>query len=84
MNPAMMNPDMMKAAQDMMSKMSPEEMNKMMEMQKQMCARPFFAAAHALTALCLASHDRMANPAMMQQAQQMLFLQEEAGYRVLM
>ena len=40
MNPAMMNPDMMKAAQDMMSKMSPEDMQKMMKMQQQMCAPP--------------------------------------------
>lgn len=39
MNPNMMNPDMMKAAQDMMSKMSPEEMQKMMKMQQQMCAK---------------------------------------------
>ena len=38
MNPAMMNPEMMKAAQDMMSKMSPEDMDKMMKMQQQMCA----------------------------------------------
>jgi hypothetical protein len=28
MNPAMMNPEMMKAAQDMMAKMSPEDMQK--------------------------------------------------------
>ena len=40
MNPAMMNPEMMKAAQDMMSKMSPEDMQKMMKMQQQMCAPP--------------------------------------------
>ena len=40
MNPAMMNPEMMKAAQDMMSKMSPEDMQKMQAMQQQMCAPP--------------------------------------------
>ena len=32
----MMNPDMMKAAQEMMAKMSPEDMNRMMEMSKNM------------------------------------------------
>ena len=40
MNPAMMNPEMMKMAQDMMSKMSPEDMQKMQAMQQQMCAPP--------------------------------------------
>ena len=33
----MMNPEMMKAAQDMMSKMSPDDMQKMMAMQQEMC-----------------------------------------------
>ncbi|EOD16219.1 hypothetical protein EMIHUDRAFT_470443 [Emiliania huxleyi CCMP1516] len=55
----MMNPEMMKAATDMMSKMSPEEMNQMMEMTKKMDPS-MMAQAQAM----------MNNPAMAAQAQQ--------------
>ena len=59
MNPAMMNPEMMKAAQNMMSKMSPEDMQKMMEMQKKMMSNP---------AMMQQAQQMMSNPAMQQQA----------------
>ena len=80
----MMNPDMMKAAQDMMSKMSPEDMQKMMQMQQEMCVccRLWgLLLAHVREGPCsrpdavlfsLLRVCRMKNPSMMQQAQQMM------------
>jgi tetratricopeptide (TPR) repeat protein len=59
MNPAMMNPEMMKAAQDMMSKMSPEDMQKMQKMQQEMMKNP---------AMMQQAQQMMSNPAMAQQA----------------
>jgi tetratricopeptide (TPR) repeat protein len=59
MNPAMMNPEMMKAAQEMMGKMSPEDMEKMMKMQQQMMSNP---------AMMQQAQTMMSNPAMQQQA----------------
>jgi len=59
MNPAMMNPEMMKAAQDMMSKMSPDDMQQMMKMQSQMMQNP---------AMMQQAQQMMQNPAMAQQA----------------
>tara|TARA_B110001452_G_scaffold211830_1_gene182365 strand:+ start:287 stop:1873 length:1587 start_codon:yes stop_codon:yes gene_type:complete len=53
----MMNPDMMKAAQEMMAKMSPDDMNRMMEMSKNMDPS-MMAQAQSM----------MNNPAMAQQA----------------
>lgn len=53
----MFNPQMMKAAQDMMSKMSPEEMNRMMELSKNMDP-----------SMMKQAQDMMANPAMANQA----------------
>jgi len=58
-NPAAMNPDMMKAAQDMMSKMSPDDMQNMMKMQQQMMSNP---------AMMQQAQQMMSNPAMMEQA----------------
>ena len=55
----MMNPEMMKTAQDMMSKMSPEDMQKMMKMQQQMMSNP---------AMMQQAQQMMSNPAMAQQA----------------
>lgn len=55
----MMNPEMMKAAQDMMAKMSPEDMQKMMSMQQEMMKNP---------AMMQQAQQMMSNPAMAQQA----------------
>ena len=49
----------MKAAQDMMSKMSPEDMQNMMKMQQEMMKNP---------AMMQQAQQMMANPAMQQQA----------------
>ena len=56
---AMMNPQMMQAAQEMMSKMSPEDMNRMMEMSKSMDPSMMAQAQQMMTN----------NPAMVEQAQ---------------
>ena len=63
MNPAMMNPEMMRAAQDMMAKMSPEDMQNMMKMQQEMMSNP---------AMMQQAQQMMSNPAMMQNAAEMM------------
>jgi len=63
MDPSMMTPEMMKAAQDMMSKMSPEDMQNMMKMQQQMMSNP---------AMMQQAQQMMKNPAAQQQAAQQM------------
>ena len=63
MNPAMMNPEMMRAAQEMMAKMSPEDMQNMMKMQQEMMSNP---------AMMQQAQQMMSNPAMMQNAAEMM------------